>query len=474
MKNTILLLLSFLLLGTACKVNPVTGKKDFLVMGTEREKALGASYDPQVEASMGFYDDAKLQRFIDEKGQQMARISHRPNLGFQFKIVDSPVVNAFAVPGGYVYFTRGIMAHFNNEAEFAGVLGHEIGHVTARHSAKQMRNQTLSQVGLIAGAIAFPRQFGQFGEMAQQGLGLLLLKNGRDDESQSDKLGVQYSTKVGYDAVEMANFFRTIDRISAGSGQEIPTFLSTHPDPLDREEKVKQMARKRQAKAPAGQQFQVNRDSYLRMIDGLLYGKDPKQGFIENNNFYHPVLEFQFPIPNGWQTANSPQQFQMGAPDGKAVAFLMLAQEGSLQEAARAALTNNQLTLKQQENIRVNGMNAIAMRSAKPNELEVLTYVIQDGNRIYKLHGLSTPQDFSRYFNTFKQIFDNFDKLTDPSKLNKQPERVKIETVKSNTTLQNALTGFGMPRARLNELAILNGMELNDRVTAGMLIKTVR
>lgn len=422
---------------------------------------------------MGFYEDAKLQAFIDRKGQQMARISHRPNLDFQFKIVDSPVVNAFAVPGGYVYFTRGIMAHFNNEAEFAGVLGHEIGHVTARHSAKQMRNATLAQIGVLAGAIAFPQQFGQFGDLAQQGLGLLLLKNGRDAERQSDKLGVMYSSMVGYDAREMAGFFKTIDRIREDSGQQIPTFLSTHPDPVDREATVKQMAAERQSKRP-GQKFNVNRDKYLRMIDGLLYGEDPKQGYIENNTFYHPELKFEFPVPRGWQTANTPAQFQMASQDGKSVVILMLAAENNLREAANGVLQQNQLTLKKSDEIRVNGMPAVAMISVKPNELEVLTYLIQDGNRIYKLHGLSVPQDFNRNYSTYRQIFEDFKKLNDPSKINKQPERLKIETVKSNSTLQQALLSFGMSNSRLRELSILNGMELSDRVSAGMLIKTVR
>lgn len=455
----------------SCVVNPATGKKDFLVMSEKREKGLGQSYNPQVVGQMGLYEDAKLQKFIEAKGQQMAKISHRPNLGYKFQIVDSPVVNAFAVPGGFVYFTRGIMAHFNNEAEFAGVLGHEIGHITARHSAKQMRNATLAQVGVIAGAIAFPRQFQQFGDLAQNGLGLFLLKNGRDAESQSDVLGVQYSSQIGYDANEMAEFFDTIHRISEDSGQSIPTFLSTHPDPVDRNKNVKALAKEMQARAP--KKYNVNRDSYLRMIDGLLYGDDPKQGYIENNVFYHPVLKFQFPVPKGWKTANTPSQFQMASADGKAMAILSLAAEKSLDAAAQVALEKNQLTLKKKDNIRVNGLPAIAMTSVRPNELEVLTYLIQYGGNIYKLHGLSTPVDFNRNYSTFKQIFDNFKKLTDQSKINKLPERIKIVTVKSNSTLKDALNSFGMKSNRHKELSILNGMELTERVKAGMLIKTI-
>jgi predicted Zn-dependent protease len=199
-------------------------------------------------AEMGLYEDKTLQSFINEKGQQMAKVSHRPELKYEFKIVDSPIVNAFAVPGGYVYFTRGIMAHFNNEAEFAGVLGHEIGHITARHSAKQYSKAMLGPGGPDRrdGGVAAVRQFA---EQAQQGLALLFLKFGRDDESQSDRLGVEYSTKIGYDAQEMAGFFNTLDRMSKkGDGESVPTFLSTHPDPADRNKNVQQLAAEWKAK----------------------------------------------------------------------------------------------------------------------------------------------------------------------------------------------------------------------------------
>ena len=175
-----------LLLLTACATNPVTGKKQVSLMSEGQEVAIGQQSDPQVIAQFGLVDNPALQRFIQDKGQQMAAISHRSNIKYEFKVVDSPVINAFAVPGGYVYFTRGIMAHFNNEAQFAGVLGHEIGHITARHSAQQQTKSMLGQVLLIGGMIASP-QLAQYGEQAMQGLQVLFLKFGRDDERESDR-----------------------------------------------------------------------------------------------------------------------------------------------------------------------------------------------------------------------------------------------------------------------------------------------
>jgi len=314
----ILLALGGLFSLSGCKTNPVTGKKELSMMSESREIALGKETDPAILANFGLYENPQMQKFIDEKGQEMARISHRPHLNYEFKILDSPVVNAFAVPGGYVYFTRGIMAHFNNEAEFAGVLGHEIGHITAKHSVKQQTRQMLGQIGLIAGVVLSPGVRNNIQDI-QQGMGLLFLKFGRDAESQSDMLGVSYSTEVGYDSEYMAGFFKTLGRMREGTQSEnIPTFMSTHPDPGDRFHKVKQLTQKEQAKYP-NKNFAVNRESYLRMIDGLVYGEDPKGGYVQNDRFYHPVMKFQFAIPRGWRTANSPVQFQMAEPNGKAM-----------------------------------------------------------------------------------------------------------------------------------------------------------
>ena len=221
-----------LLVAPSCAVNPVTGKRELCWLVSEnQEVAMGAASDPGVVAQFGLYPDKKIQSFIDRKGQQMATVSHRSDLKFTFRVVDSPVINAFALPGGYVYFTRGILAHFNNEAQFAGVLGHEIGHVTARHSVQQQTKSILGQVGLMGAMILSPR-VAQFGQQATQGLQLLFLKFGRDAERQADELGVEYSSAIGYDASQMADFFQTLSRQrDQAGGEQIPDFLSTHPQP---------------------------------------------------------------------------------------------------------------------------------------------------------------------------------------------------------------------------------------------------
>ncbi|MFD2162985.1 M48 family metalloprotease [Paradesertivirga mongoliensis] len=477
MKRYILIpsLIATMFMMNTCAVNPVTGKKQVVLMSEEQEIAMGKEADPQIIAQYGLYEDKALQDFINQKGKAMAAVSHRPSLDYHFRIVDSEVINAFAVPGGYVYFTRGIMAHFNDEAQFAGVLGHEIGHITARHSVIQQRNAMLGQIGLIAGMVISP-EFGQFAQQASQGLGLLFLKFGRDDERQSDQLGVEYSSKIGYDAQQMADFFTTLERSSARSGaEELPDFLSSHPNPGSRNATVTKLAAEWQQKLSLNNP-QVNRNSYLQRINGMIYGEDPKQGFVENSAFYHPVLKFQFQIPSGWAHQNSPQTFQMAPRDGKAMMMLTMAPGKSLQEAANAVLQQNQLTVVESRETTVNGLRAIAMVADQRQEqgtLRTLSYLIQYGDAIYLMLGVSNAANFNAYSQYFSNTMQSFKQLTDAAKLNKKPERVRIKTVSSATTLEQALRTFGAPAARLEEFAILNGMTLKDRLPAGTLIKVI-
>jgi predicted Zn-dependent protease len=466
-----------LFLFDSCARNPVTGKRQVVLMSEAQEIAMGVDADPQIVQQFGLYEDANLQSFINQKGQEMAAISHRNNIKYQFRIVDSDVINAFAVPGGFVYFTRGIMAHFNNEAEFAGVLGHEIGHITARHSVAQQRNAILGQLGLIAGIVIAPG-LAQFAEPASQGLGLLLLKFGRDAERESDELGVEYSTKIGYDAKEMAGFFNTLERKSEGR-EELPSFLSTHPNPGDRNVTVGKLATQWKQKLNLTDP-KVNRDAYLKRIEGLIYGEDPKGGFVENNVFYHPVLKFQFNTPAGWAYQNSPQQVQIAPKDGKAVMIMTLGQGKTVQEAANAVMQHYKLQPLESKEVTVNGLRALAVvadqqpqQQGQQAAIRTLSYFIEYGGNIYHLLGVSSIPDFNAYSAYFNTTMQSFRQLTDAAKINKKPERVRIKTVSQAATLEQVLRQYKVQDKRLEELAILNGMKLSDRLTQGMLIKVI-
>ena len=448
-------------------------------MSEEQEIAMGKEADPQIIAQYGLYENKVLQDFITQKGKAMATISHRPNLDYEFKIVDSEVLNAFAVPGGYVYFTRGIMAHFNNEAEFAGVLGHEIGHITARHSVSQQTKAVIGQVGLIGSMILVP-QVAEFAEPLSQGLGLLFLKFGRDAERQSDELGVEYSSKIGYDAKEMAGFFNTLDRKSKGTeSAELPDFLSTHPNPGSRNNAVLNLSVEWKKKLNLTNPS-INRESYLRKIEGLIYGEDPKQGYLENNVFYHPELKFQFPVPQGWNYHNTPQRVQMAPKDGKALMMMTLASGSSLQTAADKVISDNNLKVLESNQVNVNGLNAITiLADVKPEQeqqastVRTLSYLIQYNNTIYLLLGASSVNDFSSYSSYFAQTMKNFKELKEASKLNKQPERIRIKTVTQTGNLKQALSYYRISENRMEELSILNGMQLTEIVQKGSLIKII-
>jgi predicted Zn-dependent protease len=465
----------------SCAINPVTGKRQIMLMSEAQEIQLGISYDPQVMATFGEYPDVRLQSFVQKEGLDMAKICHRPNLEYHIKVVDSPVVNAFAIPGGYVYLTRGILAQLNNEAELAGVIGHEMGHITARHSVSQQTKQTLGQLVLIGGMIA-SEKFAQYAQTAMQGMQLLFLSFSRSDEREADRLGVEYSSKVGYDAHQMAEFFNVLNKMSMASSQGgVPTFLSTHPDPGDRYVTVNKDATEWQTKL-ALPEYKVNQDSYFKLIDGIVYGEDPRQGYVDGNVFYHPELKFKYSFPAGWKLENTPLQVTMSPQDGKALMIFTLSQQKTLQAAADTTLATIGLKLQSSNKLTVNGMPALVTLSQQVTQDQstgaqsannVLSYFIQYDNVIYVFHGVTTEADFSTFSGTFESTMRSFAKLTDASKINVTPNKILVRPVTKAGTAAQAFTALGVTQDKLADIALLNNMELTDKVAVGKMVKIV-
>ncbi len=469
---------SFLLLFTfliSCAINPVTGKRELSLISEEREIAMGKEYDPQISQMYGVYDDKELLKYVDDLGQKMAKISHRSHLKYEIKVMDSPVINAFAVPGGYVYFTRGILAYLNSEAELAGVMGHEIGHITAKHSVSQQSKAQLAQLGLGLGSV-FIEGFDQYAGLAQQATGLLFLKFGRDDETQSDKLGVEYSSKIGYDSHHMANFFTVLDKMHSSSASSLPSFLSTHPNPADRVVKVGKQTEKWQKKL-TGKKFVENRNNYLNKLNGLVFGPDPRQGFVEKNVFYHPDLKFQFPPPAGWKVNNLPSQVQMVAADEHGVMIFKMEPTDNHKQAATTFITNVKLTVESQKSVKINGANAeevIGTIQSQSGILKLMIYFIKKGKNVYSFLGYSAAEGFSTYQPAFKTTITGFRTLTDQSKINRRPDRIRIKKVAKKSNLREALKKLGVKEADLDQHALLNGaMALSDEVAVNMLLKIV-
>ena len=246
----------------ACATNPVTGQREYNLMSEAQEAQLGQEMDPQVRAEMGLYPDSGLQEYVQGVGMRLAKASERPDLPWRFAVVDVPAVNAFALPGGYIYITRGLLAHLDNEAELAGVLGHEIGHVTARHAARAYTRQTSVGIGAAATSVFFP-EAAPYAAAAQTGLGVLFLKYHRSQEVQSDSLGARYAAKEGWQPAGMEGVLETLGRISVSADRRgVPNWLATHPQPADRVAKVSADVEALAATRPAAQ-WTVNRDEYL-------------------------------------------------------------------------------------------------------------------------------------------------------------------------------------------------------------------
>ncbi|MEE4287664.1 MAG: M48 family metalloprotease [Mariniphaga sp.] len=475
----IILVFTAILMVPSCAVNPVTGKKQLMLMSEAQEIEMGKQYDPQVISTFGQYQDDQLLQLIQTKGDEMGKLSHRPHLQYHFRILDTPVINAFAVPGGYIYFTRGILAQFNNEAELMGVLGHEMGHITARHTVSNQSKQQLGQLILIGGMIA-SEEFREFAGYAMQGMQLLFLKFSRDNEREADWLGVEYASKIKYDAQKMADFFNVLKKMNmASSHGGIPTFLSTHPDPGDRYNSVTQHAELWKDSLNYSD-WLVNENSYLQMIDGMVYGEDPRQGYVDGNVFYHPDMKFRFPVPAGWNLENSPLQVQLAPEDGRAMMVFMLAQQKSAQEAAELTLKELNLTVIETKRETVNGLPAVATISQQVSQnqqtgqqqaIKVMSYFIEYSGVVYVFHGVSSDADFNAYASNFESTMRNFNRLTDAARLNVQPTRVRVKKVQQSGTLADAFRYFGVPQNKMNDLALLNNMELTDRVQSGKLIK---
>ena len=474
-------LLAAIIIAVACAINPVTGKRQIMLMSEAQELALGAQYDPQVVATFGEYKNDMILSFLKERTTEMGKISHRPNLVYHIKILDSPVVNAFAVPGGYIYLTRGILAQLNNEAELIGVLGHEMGHITARHSASQQTKQQLGQMVLM-GTMIVSEKLAQYASYAMQGMGLLFLKFSRDNEREADQLGVEYSSRIGYDAHKMADFFHVLEKMSmAESVGGVPTFLSTHPDPGDRYNSVNNQATAWQDSLNLPS-WKVNSDDYLQMIDGIVYGEDPRQGYTEDNVFYHPALKFKFSYPAGWNVENTPTQVNFAPADSKALMIFTLSSQRSLKAAADSTIAQLGLTVSETGQTTVNSMPAIRVLSQQVSQdqttgaqsvTQILSYFIDYNNMFYILHGVSADTDFNTYSTAFESSMKSFSILVDASKINVKPKRIMIKKVNRAGSLEDAFTYYGMKQDRMQELALLNNLDLTDQVQEGKLIKII-
>ena len=456
----------------ACATNPATGARQIMLVSESQEIAMGRDYDRQVVASIGLYPDSGLQRYIQQFGMRLAATSERPTLPWTFRVVDDPVVNAFALPGGFIYVTRGILAHLNSEAELAGVVGHEIGHVTARHSVSQMSKQQLAQIGLAVGTIASP-EFERFAGIASAGLGVLFLKYSRDAERQADDLGLRYMRRVNYDPREMPHVFEMLTRVSqAEGGGRVPEWLATHPDPENRRGRIEQEI------AALPQTFSgvaVNRDAYLQRLDDLVFGNNPREGYFKDNRFFHPDLRFRVTFPEGWTTSNGKQAVVAVSPQKDAMVEVSVAKEQTADAAARAFLAQRGFTSAYPVRTSVGGLPAVSAAFAATTESGTLrgtALFVEQGGAVYRLVGYAADARWPAVQGAAERALQSFARLTDPAALAVQPQRVDIVRLDRRTTIEEMARQRPSP-ASAAALALVNQVEPQTPLEPGRLVKWI-
>jgi len=470
--------------------SPVSGQSRAYGYSWDEEIRIGREADQDIRRYYGVYEDEELQNYVDEVGERVLSASHLRREGadpkyrnteFHFRILNSDVVNAFALPGGYVYVTRGLLSHLDNEAQLAVVLGHEIGHVAARHASQRMLEQQIGRIALIGGAVAGQELLGlpgqsilDLGGMAAQ---LMFMRYSRDDERESDRLGVEYAAIKYYEAAEGAYFFDTLERLSEQSGKSIPSFLSTHPDPGEREQTIRELARQWSEKGY--EQKVVGRRGYMNAVEGMVYGENPREGFTRDLVFYHPDLEFRFPYPKGWQLINQPTRLILSNQKGDAVVLMQVDSQSATPAASvREFLNQEGITILRQSSVESNGLPAHeAIASAKTEDgedLGVYAYALEYNGAIYRFISYTTEEQFENYLPEFETITGGFDRLTDSTILSIEPVRLQI----IQADRAGIFTSFLPEQLPMNisaeEAAIMNQVRLNDRIERGEYLKIPR
>lgn len=474
-----------LAVAAACATNPVTGDREIALMTEGRELSIGRDADEQIREQMGVYDSPALQAYIEDLGHRLAALSHRPNLPWHFAIVDSPAVNAFALPGGYIYLTRGILAYLGDEAELAGVLGHEIGHVTARHSVQAYSRAAGAQIGLVLGQILMPpmraNPYGAPGwvDAAASGLGVLFLRFGRDDELQADRLGAEYAAAGGWHPEGVAGMLATLGRIGEASDRRgVPNWLSTHPEPASRVAEVEPIVAALLRAGDPGA-LRVDRAGYLDRLVGLRFGDNPEDGIARANEFLHPELRFGLQFPAGWEIRNSAavvaarpagQDAYMvlrlvedaGDADLRALAEREMGREGLVAPGSRTTINSLDAYLGSYQRD-VDDVGRVHARIA----------YIRHARRVYVLAAVVPIREWARVERDVDRSIRSFRPLTAEEADGIVPNEIALHVAGPGDTWERIARVAGAGTVEAATLAVMNGYAVDDPPLPGKRLKIV-
>ena len=473
-----LLALLALLLG-ACATNPVTGRQELSVVSPQQEAAQGKAAAKQVEREIGLVDDPQLQAYVEQIGQRLAAHSPRRDVTYRFFVADMPEPNAFALPGGYIYVSRGLIALANSEDELAGVIGHEIGHVAARHSAQRQTRQAgvgiLSALGTIAagvvGGSGAAQMVSQMGQVAGAGL---IASYSRDQERQADQIGQDLEAAAGWDPVGLADLLGSLERESKleTGKQRRASFLDSHPQPGERAV----TARGRATQLPRGADPGIarGRAAFLQRIDGVVVGTNPDEGVFRKNVFLHPALGFALTFPPDWRTKNSKEVVAAASPRSDAVVMLeQQSADENPQSAAQRWAQANRVQIAEGAPLRIGGWLAyrgLTQAQTQKGVLALDVTWIAHPTGTYRLTAMTAPGSYRSWAPTFERTATSFRALTSAERGSAKPLRLRAATARAGESLE-ALGARTGNRWSVAETAVSNALPKDARLSAGQLVK---
>lgn len=466
MRRHLVFALAIGLAAPACSRNPATGRLQAFLISEDEEIALGQEVDAEVREQMSLYDDPEVVALVQAVGKKIAGSSERPELPWTFAVIDDPAVNAFALPGGHIYVTRGLLAHLRTTDELAAVLGHEVGHVTARHSVVQLRKTNTARRTVGVFRIIDPN-LQHIGGIAAGTAGLALLKYSRDDEFQADDLGLRYVERTGYDPKAIPAVFSVLSSITGTEGR-VPTWLSTHPEPEVRHARMVE-------RVGAGGQSRADAD-YLKLIDGIVYGVDPRNGYFTQGRFVLPRLGFAVNVPPGWsaELGNGGRVIAV-SPDEKGLWIMGPTDHESHTEALDSFFSSGEIARGQDWSGQIGGFAALSAAFSIPTDsggvVSGLITFVQYGELVLTMIGVSDGATWSRYSGGVAEATSSFSRAQ-PQFVGVEPMRVELVTLQQPSTLA-AFNEAHPSVIGLDELAVLNRVDPGASLPAGVVLKRV-
>ena len=449
-----------------------------LFMSPSDEARIGQEEHPKILAEFGGeYADPKIVAYVNSIGQFLLQTSETPKARFTFTVLNSPVVNAFALPGGYVYVTRGLLALAGSEAELAGVIAHEVGHVTARHSANRAGNSILANLGLTVLGIVTGNEI--VSKVGQLGAFAVLQSHSREDEFEADQRGVRYLMRAGFDPHAMSSFLRKLQahshleaKIQGVSPNEGFDFFATHPRTSERVKRAIQLASDGKVQRPI-----VGRDVYFTKIDGLLFGNDESQGFIQDQRFVHPILRFEFVVPKGFNILNGQRSVVAKGPNGSTLQFDFAERsKRSIERYLRDDWARGK-GLSDVEILTIGGMpsaTAVLHPSGGRGDVTIRLVAIGFDSRTVYRFIFVTPRRLSKEERrTIEHTALTFRRLNEIEARSTTPQRLGFHRVVAEDTPETISKRMAVASFKLERFRTLNGLSLKQDLTVGERVKVV-